>query len=128
MNRVKKCDKKTTCRSIDAETNRRYTDNEQGWQSGMELTRDGWLFCAAAGIMETISALAVFSIDLLHVPLLVFLVLWAAFGILTSVFLLGTGYYLVSYRSMKANMCAAVKQEIYLLPEQRNVWDVKKAS
>ena len=102
--------------------------NKKSLQERMELTGEGWRFCIMAGILETVSVLTVLRIDLLYVPVLVFLVLWAAFGILTSAFLAGTGYYLVYRRSLKPELCTVVKYEPFRRTEQKAVWNVKKAS
>ena len=135
MKRMKKTDKKrvfdkeTIFRSAETEMNRSYTGCRQRIQTGIELTREGRLFCMMAGIVETVSVLTVFRIDLMYVPLLVFLVLWAAFGIVTSAFLVGTGYYYVSHRSVKTDLCAAVQQDsLILMQDQQIVWNMKKAS
>lgn len=57
-----------------------------------ELTREGWFACAAAGLLEELTVFAVLGIELLQTPAVVFLVLWAAFGILSSALLMGAAY------------------------------------
>lgn len=67
-------------------------------QTEYELTREGWIVCAAAGLLEELTVFAVLGIELMQTPVPVFLVLWAAFGIMSSGFLALT----VSLRSRRA--------------------------
>lgn len=128
MKRIQKNDNKKKIRKTETKWMEKYQYNEKYRYAGTELTRDGWIFCMTAGILETFSLLAACRIDLMYVPILVFLVLWAAFGIITSVFLVGTGYCMVCRRSIKKHFCAVIKQNLILIPDQRAVWNVKKAS
>ena len=128
MNRQKRNDKDSILRTTETKEYRQHTGNDYRLQSGMELTGEGWLFCVMAGILETVSVLAICRIELTHVPLLVFLVLWAAFGIITSSLLAVTGYYLVYYRKRSTEICAAVKQNSFSVPDQMEIWNMKKVS
>lgn len=128
MNRIQKKEQETRSRKAKAEIHRTCVSNGKRQQAGAELTREGWFFCIMAGMLETVSVLSVLRIDFIYVPVLVFLVLWAAFGIITSAFLIGTGYGMVYYRNVKADMNAMMNQKPFCVPDQREFWNVKKAS
>ena len=105
-----------------------------GTAAEAELTGAGCLFSAGLGFLETFAVLAIGRIELVYVPFLVFLVLWAGFGIITSSCVYGLGYICISCENMKADrhagrhgvpdIAAGMKDSW----KQKEVWNMKKAS
>ena len=85
-----------------------------------ELTRDGWFACAAAGLVEELAAFAVLGIEFMQTPLAVFLVLWAAFGILSSALLMGAAH--LRDRSCALTACRYAAEQV-VLPSADDVYD-----
>lgn len=82
-----------------------------------ELTREGWFACAAAGLLEELTVFTVLGIELLQTPVTVFLVLWAAFGILSSAFLIGA-VHLRDRRNASALGRYAAEQVVFSAPAE----------
>lgn len=82
-----------------------------------ELTKEGWFVCAAAGLLEELTVFAVLGIELMQTPGIVFLVLWAAFGILSSAFLMGAAY-LRDRRNVSAPGRYAAEQVVFSAPAE----------
>ncbi len=72
-----------------------------------ELTPAGWIACAAAGLLEELTVLLALGIELMQTPVPVFLVLWAAFGIMTSGLLAGAA----AFRDIRAAAAYGVRSE-----------------
>lgn len=62
-------------------------------ETEFELTKEGWLLCAGAGLMEELTVFVCLKITLWMTPLSVFLVLWAAFGMMSAALLFAIAFW-----------------------------------